>query len=149
MEKRQRQHGLFLQTLLGYTAYHSGLAITPRGIGCLVTILLAGYLSNKVDDRIVIAFGFILLAVSSFMFGDLTLGISMDNIIWPNVLSGMALGFIFGSLFLTYGLVKPNILIMLFAVILLLSAVGCILHVETKIRRMFGDGNTAAHAGLL
>ena len=61
----------------------------------------------------------------------------------------MALGFIFGSLFLTYGLVKPNILIMLFAVILLLSAVGCILHVETKIRRMFGDGNTAAHAVLL
>jgi DHA2 family multidrug resistance protein len=86
---------LFLQSLLGYTAYHSGLAITPRGISCLFTMCLAGYLSNKVDERILIAFGFILLAVSCFMFGDLNLVITMNNIIIPNLLSGAALGFIF------------------------------------------------------
>ena len=86
---------LFLQHLLGYTAYHSGLAITPRGISCLFTIVLAGYLSNKMDERFLIAFGFILLAVSCFMFGELNLVISMNNVIIPNLLSGAALGFIF------------------------------------------------------
>jgi len=86
---------LFLQSLLGYTAYHSGIAITPRGLGCLSVIVLAGYLSNKVDNRFQIIFGFILLAISCFMFGNLNLNISMTNIIFPNVICGMALGFLF------------------------------------------------------
>lgn len=86
---------LFLQNLLGYTAYHSGFAITPRGISCLFTIGLAGFLSNKVDDRILIVFGFIFLAVSCFMFGELNLGISMSNVIIPNLICGAALGLIF------------------------------------------------------
>jgi len=86
---------LFLQNLLGYTAYHSGLAITPRGLSCLFTIVLAGYLSNKMDERILIALGFILLAVSCFMFGELNLVISMSNVIIPNLICGAALGFIF------------------------------------------------------
>lgn len=86
---------LFLQTLLGYTAYHSGMAITPRGVGCLATIGLAGYLANKLDNRLLIAFGFLLLAISCFIFGNLNLTISMGNIIFPNIICGMALGFIF------------------------------------------------------
>lgn len=86
---------LFLQNLLGYTAYHSGMAITPRGIGCLFSILLAGYLSNKIDARYLVAFGFILLSIGCLILGDLNLQISMDNIIWPNIICGMAMGFIF------------------------------------------------------
>jgi DHA2 family multidrug resistance protein len=86
---------MFLQTLLGYTAYHSGMAITPRGIGCLATIGLAGYLCNKIDNRLLIAFGFLLLAISCFIFGNLNLTISMGNIIFPNIICGFALGFIF------------------------------------------------------
>ena len=48
---------LFLQDLLGYTAYNSGLAVSPRGIGALVSLLLAGRLVGKVDSRLLIAVG--------------------------------------------------------------------------------------------
>jgi len=86
---------LFLQNLLGYSAYYSGMAITPRGIGCFFSILLAGYLSNKMDARILIAFGFAFLGLGCLILGDLNLQMSMNNIIWPNVISGAAMGFIF------------------------------------------------------
>jgi MFS transporter, DHA2 family, multidrug resistance protein len=86
---------LFLQNLLGYTAYYSGMAITPRGIGCFFSILLAGYLSNKIDARILVAVGFILLSIGCLILGGLNLQISMDNIIWPNIIAGVAMGFIF------------------------------------------------------
>ncbi len=33
---------LFLHDLLGYTAYNSGLAVSPRGIGALVSMVIAG-----------------------------------------------------------------------------------------------------------
>jgi len=86
---------LFLQNLMGYTAYHSGLAITPRGLSCLLTIGLAGYLSNKIDERYLIFLGFILIAVSCIMFGNLNLVISMSNVVIPNLVCGAALGLIF------------------------------------------------------
>jgi len=89
---------LFLQSLLGYTAYLSGMSITPRGIGSMLSIGLAGYLSNKIDNRIQIAFGFALLAISCLMFGNLNLNITMNNIILPNIICGLALGFVFTPL---------------------------------------------------
>jgi len=85
---------LFLQQLMGYTATLSGLAISPRGFGSFAGLVVAGLLSNKVDQRLVIAFGLFLLAISNIMFGILNLQIAMSNIIWPNVLCGFAFSLI-------------------------------------------------------
>lgn len=86
---------LFLQHLLGYSAYHSGMAITPRGIGCLGSIIVVGAVSGKIDDRLLVVLGLGLLGIANLMFGDLNTAISMSNIIFPNVICGIALGFIF------------------------------------------------------
>lgn len=83
---------LFLQHLLGYTATSSGLAISPRGFGSITGIALCALLSNKVDYRFLIVWGFILLAVSNVMFGTLNLDIAMGNVILPNILCGFAFG---------------------------------------------------------
>lgn len=85
---------LFLQQLMGYTATLSGLAISPRGFGSFAGLVVAGILSNKIDQRIVIAFGLLLLALSNIMFGTLNLQIAMSNIIWPNILCGFAFSLI-------------------------------------------------------
>jgi DHA2 family multidrug resistance protein len=50
------------------------------------------------DNRILIAIGFVLLAISCFMFGNLNLNITMNNIILPNIICGFSLGFIFTPL---------------------------------------------------
>jgi DHA2 family multidrug resistance protein len=87
---------LFLQTLMGYNAETSGWTISPRGIGSFLTIIIVGrVLINRIDNRILVAAGFLLLAVSNFMLGDINLSIGIANVIWPNVLSGVALGLIF------------------------------------------------------
>ena len=86
---------LFLQSLLGYPAINSGMAIMPRGIGAFISFAVAGALSNKMDFRLQIGLGFIFLAVSNFMLGNVNLNMSQDSIIIPNIISGFALGFIF------------------------------------------------------
>jgi DHA2 family multidrug resistance protein len=86
---------LFLQDLLGYTAYDSGLAVSPRGIGALISLLIAGQLIGKIDSRTLIATGLGIRAVSLFMLGDLNMQIGMWNIVWPNVINGFANGFLF------------------------------------------------------
>lgn len=48
---------LFLQDHLGYTAYNSGLAVSPGGIGALFSLLIAGQLVGTIDSRVLIGEG--------------------------------------------------------------------------------------------
>jgi DHA2 family multidrug resistance protein len=86
---------LFLQTLLGYPALQSGLAVSPRGIGSIASMIIVGRLIGKVNGRYLLLFGFVLLAFSTYLFSDINLQISMGSIIWPGVMSGFAMGFVF------------------------------------------------------
>lgn len=86
---------LFLQDLMGYTALLSGLAVSPRGLGAIAAMAVMGRLVRKLDNRLLIAGGFAALAVSTFLLGDINLEIGMASIVWPNVLNGLATGFLF------------------------------------------------------
>ena len=86
---------LFLQTLLGYPALQSGLAVSPRGIGSIASMIIVGRLIGKVNGRYLLLFGFCLLAYSTYLFSDINLQISMGSIVWPGILSGFAMGFVF------------------------------------------------------
>ena len=86
---------IFLQTLMGYSALESGMALSPRGIGAFFTTLLVGRLVGKVPNRVLLATGFGLLSVSSFWLGRINLQIGIQNVIWPSVLNGIAISFIF------------------------------------------------------
>ena len=86
---------IYLQTLLGYPAYNSGLALSPRGIGALSTTPLAGYLTGKTDPRRLLVFGFVLGSITMFSFSHLNLYAGYWDIFWPQVLQGMALSFLF------------------------------------------------------
>jgi DHA2 family multidrug resistance protein len=86
---------LFLQTLMGYPATASGMAVSPRGFGSILSMLVVGRLVGRVDGRYLIMFGFTVLAVSTYMLAGLNLEIAMSNVVWPNIISGCAMGFIF------------------------------------------------------
>jgi MFS transporter, DHA2 family, multidrug resistance protein len=88
---------LFLQNLLSYTSYSAGLVMSPRGFGAILGSIISGrILANpKIDGRIWIGGGFALLALTMYMFGDLTIDIAPANIIFPIVLSGFAVTCIF------------------------------------------------------
>jgi DHA2 family multidrug resistance protein len=86
---------LFLQTLLGYPAVESGLAVSPRGIGAMVSAIVVGRMINVIDPRLMVAAGLALLAASGYMFAGLTLQISVGNVVWAAVLNGLSTGMIF------------------------------------------------------
>ncbi len=86
---------LFLQTLLGYSAMDSGLAVSPRGVGSIISMVVVGRLISKVDSRYLIAFGFFVLTIATWMFTGMNLYISQSNIQIPMIVSGFAMGFVF------------------------------------------------------
>jgi len=86
---------LFLQTLMGYPAVESGMAVSPRGFGAITSMLIVGRLINRVRGRYLVMFGFSVLSYSIYLFSKINLEISISSIVWPNIISGFAMGFIF------------------------------------------------------
>jgi DHA2 family multidrug resistance protein len=86
---------IFMQSLMGYTALTSGLAMTPRGIGSFLSMLTVGRIVKKVDNRLLLMCGFVGLGCATYLLSLLNLDISPSNISWPLVMSGFCMGFIF------------------------------------------------------
>lgn len=82
---------LFLQNLLRYSAFLSGLSMMPRGVGSIVGLLVTGIFAKKMEDRSLIALGLALMGTSGLMFGFLNLQIAMINIIIPNFIFGLGM----------------------------------------------------------
>jgi len=89
---------LFLQNLLRYSAFLSGYSMMPRGVGSVTAIIITGIFAKKIDDRLLIAIGLSLMGTSSLIFGGSNLQISMINILIPNFIFGMGMGFCMISL---------------------------------------------------
>ena len=86
---------LYLQTLMGYSALDSGLAVSPRGLGSLVAMGMVGILVNYFDGRILLALGFAGFGYSTILLSHINLGMSMWSVAAPYFLIGFAGGFIF------------------------------------------------------
>jgi DHA2 family multidrug resistance protein len=82
---------IMAQGLMGYTAYQSGLTQVSRGLGVLVLTPLVGVLTGKVDNRLLIGPGMVLIAAASFLMGDYNLDISSYAFFWPNFIQGMGM----------------------------------------------------------
>jgi DHA2 family multidrug resistance protein len=86
---------LFYQELLGYTAFTAGLAVAPRGLGAICGMPIIGYLSNKVDPRYLLTFGFGVFGLTTLYFGSVTLDISPMTLFLPILITGFGLSFVF------------------------------------------------------
>ncbi len=86
---------LFYQELMGYTALAAGWAVSPRGVGAILAMPMIGYLTAKIDNRYLIAFGFFLFGVASLWFGEVNLSISQWTFLWAIVISGFGSGCVF------------------------------------------------------
>jgi DHA2 family multidrug resistance protein len=85
----------FLQNLMGYTATESGLVMSPRGFGAVIGSIVAGRMISKIDSRVWMAQGAVLLALSMFVIGNVTLQIAPGDVTWPIILSGFAITSLF------------------------------------------------------
>ncbi len=85
---------VFTQKLLGYDAWTSGLVLAPGGLGNVFSLFASG-LVTRIDQRLMLAFGCLLNAVSLYMMTFLTLGMDYWALALPRFVQGFAVGFIF------------------------------------------------------
>jgi DHA2 family multidrug resistance protein len=100
---------LFLQTMLGYPALDSGLAVSPRGLGSLTAMLIVGVLVNRVDSRILLCTGLAIFGYSTLELSRINLEIGMASVAVPNFINGFGGGFVFVPLTtMTMGLLRKQ-----------------------------------------
>ena len=86
---------VYLQTLMGYTSFLAGLALGPGGISTMMTMPIAGLLINKINPKAVLAFGVVVAAYAIHLMSQFNLFADFSAVLWPRVLLGVGMGFIF------------------------------------------------------
>ena len=86
---------LFVQSILGYTAFLSGCAVAARILSCAIMLAVAGQLANVIDNRILIAVGLFIMGASTFAFSMINTQSSMASIVVPNFFFGCGIAFTF------------------------------------------------------
>jgi len=84
-----------LQSLLGYSVLQAGFLTAPRGLGTLVSMIVVGRLTGKVEARLLVLAGLLLLAYSLWQMSGFSLGMDRRPIIVSGVIQGLSLGLIF------------------------------------------------------
>jgi DHA2 family multidrug resistance protein len=86
---------LFFQSLLGFSALDTGLALMPGAFATALSMLIIGRILNRIDGRWSIVFGTLLFAWSTWLLGGLTVQAGYWDVFWPRLVQGFALGFMF------------------------------------------------------
>lgn len=86
---------VYLQTSQGYSAYETGLILLPSALISMVSFMVAGPISQKFDPRRVLAVGAVLMMLGSFGLSRLTTLSGAPDLLWPLLLRGMSMGFLF------------------------------------------------------
>jgi DHA2 family multidrug resistance protein len=87
---------LFMQTLLGYTAQLSGLALMPGGFTIMLLMPIVGFLlSRRFDARYLLLLGLSLLSFSLFHLTGLNLDVDFKTVALDRMLQAAGLAFLF------------------------------------------------------
>jgi MFS transporter, DHA2 family, multidrug resistance protein len=84
-----------LQTMYGYSVLQSGFLTAPRGVGTLISMLMAGKLTGKLDARLLVGLGVVLMGVSLYMMTGFAIDQPSRPVIVSGVVQGLGLGLIF------------------------------------------------------
>jgi DHA2 family multidrug resistance protein len=86
---------LFMQTMLGYTAQQSGLALMPGGFAIMLLLPLVGFLLSRYSPRWLLVFGLVVLSVSLFNMTRFDLEIDFRATVLARVLQAVGMAFLF------------------------------------------------------
>ncbi len=84
------------QALMGYSAELAGLVLMPGGFALILLLPVVGALLAHYDARALIAFGFLLLAVSMFWMAQrFDLAVDFRTLAWARIFQSAGLAFLF------------------------------------------------------
>jgi DHA2 family multidrug resistance protein len=80
---------IFVQNYLEFTATQSGVLLMPGAIASAVMMIIMGKVAGKVDARLLIASGALVLVTSAIMLSRINPDTGTDSLFWPLVLRGL------------------------------------------------------------
>ena len=83
---------LLLQNVGGFPAITSGALLVFRGIGLVIGMTIIGQISDRMDGRILLIAGLLVMGIAGLSMSLWTVNISTWDVIWTNVLQGVASG---------------------------------------------------------
>jgi DHA2 family multidrug resistance protein len=87
---------LFLQELMGYSAWRAGLILAPQGFGAMFSMMLTGQLARAgFNTRPMVGLGFALASVGCWLTAGWDLQISPWTVIWNRTVMSLGFGMIF------------------------------------------------------
>jgi DHA2 family multidrug resistance protein len=86
---------LFFQTVLGFTAFETGMALLPGAIATAISMVVCGRILGKLDPRLLVGVGMVIFGISTWWMGGLNENAGYWDVFWPRVVQGLALGFLF------------------------------------------------------
>ena len=100
---------VFLQGLLGYSAWDTGKVMFPGAIASALTMALVGRFTQKIDARPFVVAGVLLYLWSMTMHWHFTMAIGLHDTLLPTIIRGVAMGLVFVPLTgLTVAEIKPQ-----------------------------------------
>lgn len=85
----------FMQNLMGYPVLDVGLVLAPRGIGTMLSMLVAGRLAGRVDPRALIGLGLLLTSLGLWEMTAFTTEVASWDIVRTGLVQGAGLGLVF------------------------------------------------------
>ena len=85
----------WLENLGNYPVETAGLLLAPRGVGTMLAMLIAGRLTNRIDPRIIMAFGVVLLWWSLQRLSSWTPAVDDMTLSINTIVQGAGIGFVF------------------------------------------------------
>jgi DHA2 family multidrug resistance protein len=89
---------IYLQTLLGYTAYDAGLVLGPAGAISIVILPLVGKATERIDSRFLLGTGLLISAYALYYMSGFNLQIDFETAVISRVIQGLGMPFFFVSL---------------------------------------------------
>ncbi|MBF0485806.1 MAG: DHA2 family efflux MFS transporter permease subunit [Candidatus Omnitrophica bacterium] len=86
---------IYLQRLMGYNAFLSGLALAPGGMAMVFIMPVVGKLVTKISPKVILFTGLVVSAVSTMILTKVSLATDFQFIVFARVITGIGLGLMF------------------------------------------------------
>ncbi|MFA7604310.1 MAG: DHA2 family efflux MFS transporter permease subunit [Novosphingobium sp.] len=83
------------QSLLGYSAFRTGMVGMPRALGTIVSTLAIARIIGRVDSRMILLAGLALSAASMWLYARIDLYVDQDTLLFIGFVQGLGGGLVF------------------------------------------------------
>jgi DHA2 family multidrug resistance protein len=87
-----------LQNELNYPVVTAGLVMGPRGFGTIFAMMVFGRMSNRMDQRILVLFGMLVVGATMYTMSGWSLNVGAEQFITLSVIQGLGMGFAFAPM---------------------------------------------------